>query len=229
MEIGNGLVDSLYTNLQFPLEHGRPYVIMNMVTTIDGKSVVAGPKEIGGNLGSAVDKLLMRRIQQVSDAVLIGAVTQRNSPDIHYDERLIRIVVTHSGNLLWNSRFFKDAPARAIALCPEQTSLSPPISGVKVLRSGKTEIDWLSAIRTLYRDLGIKVLLVEGGANVNGQLLRLEIVDELFLTIAPRVKLGVGLPTYADGEPFPAQKMPRFKLLEAHRVDDEVFLRYRRA
>ncbi len=229
MKINESPTGDIYATLRFPEGIGKPYVVMNMITTIDGKSVVAEPGEAGENLGSSVDRMLMRRIQQASDAVLIGGVTQRSSSAIHYEENLLRIAVTRSGNLLWKSRFFTEAPERAIILCPENTPINPPLDGVRVLRSGQEGVEWSSALSRLNEDFGVKVLLVEGGANINGQLLRLGVVDELFLTLAPRVKLGRGLPTYADGEPFPAMEMPRFSLLEAHRVADEVFLRYRKS
>jgi 2,5-diamino-6-(ribosylamino)-4(3H)-pyrimidinone 5'-phosphate reductase len=229
MKIGESDVEAIYSALRFPLREGMPYVVMNMVTTIDGKSVVSESGEEDEALGSAVDRLLMRRIEGASDAVLIGATTQRSSPQIHYDENLLRIVVTRSGNLLWESRFFTDAPNRSLILCPERTLVEPPISGVRVLRCGQDEVDWSLVLSRLYEEFKIRVLLVEGGAMVNGQLLKLGIVDELFLTLAPRIKLGKGLPTYADGEPFPAREMPRFRIVEVHKVADEMFLRYRRA
>jgi riboflavin biosynthesis pyrimidine reductase len=54
-------------------------------------------------------------------------------------------------------------------------------------------------------------------------------VDELFLTIAPKVRLGRDVPTYAGGEALPREAIQRFSLVEHQAVGDEIFLRYRRA
>jgi riboflavin biosynthesis pyrimidine reductase len=53
-------------------------------------------------------------------------------------------------------------------------------------------------------------------------------VDELFLTLAPKVKLGANLPTYAGGDPLDKEDVLRWRLVGCHPIEDEVFLRYRR-
>jgi hypothetical protein len=53
-------------------------------------------------------------------------------------------------------------------------------------------------------------------------------VDELFLTITPKVKLGKDVPTYSDGNALPREQMQIYDLVENHEVNGEIFLRYRR-
>ena len=53
-------------------------------------------------------------------------------------------------------------------------------------------------------------------------------MDELFLTMAPKVKLGRELPTYAGGDPLPKSNLQNYDLIEHHAVESEIFLRYRR-
>ena len=77
-------------------------------------------------------------------------------------------------------------------------------------------------------NFGIERLLVEGGSEVNASFLSKDLVEELFLTIAPKIRLGRDLPTYAGGDPFPRGHMPAFELLSCQTIEDEVFLRYRR-
>ena len=78
------------------------------------------------------------------------------------------------------------------------------------------------------REKGVERLYVLGGSDLNGQLLGADLVDELFLTVAPKVRLGDDLPTYAGGEALPRSDLLDFTLVESHVVQDEVFLRYRR-
>ncbi len=206
----------------------RPYVFINMVATIDGKTISSARGEPVEDLGSDFDKVVMRRIEDAADAVLIGAGSQRSSPKITYPPHLIRIVATRSGRLLWGSRFFNDDPSKVVVLCPSTTQLLNAPPGVRVLRAGTDSIDWPLALRKIREELGVRRLLVEGGSDVNGQLLGLDLVNELFLTIAPKVKLGSSTPTYAGAEALPRGEMQNYRLIEEHCVGEEVFLRYRR-
>ena len=71
-------------------------------------------------------------------------------------------------------------------------------------------------------------LLVEGGSELNASLLSQDLVDELFWTVSPKVKLGRDVPTYADGESLPREALLNFRLLGNETVGDEVYLRYHR-
>src|SRR5690606_18090468 len=55
----------------------RPYVVVNMVTTLDGRATAAGRVH---ELGSALDRRLMRKRRAAVDAVLRGADTVRPNP-----------------------------------------------------------------------------------------------------------------------------------------------------
>ncbi len=98
---------------------------------------------------------------------------------------------------------------------------------LQVLRAGRGDVDLNDLVRQL-KGMGVERLLVMGGSTLNAQLLKLGLVDELFLTVAPKVKLGKDVPTYADGEPLARGEIQDYALIEEHRVGDELFLRYRR-
>jgi riboflavin biosynthesis pyrimidine reductase len=131
--------------------------------------------------------------------------------------------------VLYPSRFFDDAPDKAIVLCPKTAAVPDLPEGVKVVRIGERSVDWQAALRHLSEVEDISTLLVEGGSNVNAQLLMMDLADELFLTIAPKIKLGAETPTYADGEALSRDQIQEYEILESHVHGDEVFLRYRRA
>lgn len=218
-----------YSPLDFPVDYApkeRPYTFINMVATIDGKIVTGNRGEPVEDLGSKIDHILMRRIQSAAEGVLIGAGAQRSSNKIWYPKELFRFVATRSGNVLTDSRFFSDAPDKAFIICPESAQVP---MGIRTIRAGKTDVDWKAALAKIRKELGIKRLLIEGGSDINAQLLKLELVDELFLTIAPKIKLGADTPTYADGEALPRELVQKYKLIGEHRWLDEVFLRYRRS
>jgi len=219
-------LSEIYERLEFPAAPpSRPYCFINMVTTIDGKILSGERGEPVEDLGSKVDHDLMRKIQGSADAVLIGAGAQRSSPKIWYPGHLLRFVATRSGNVLTPSRFFDDEPEKAFVICSESAVVS---EGLKTVRVGDDNIDWVAGFEILRGRFGVEKLLVEGGSDINAQILALDLVDELFMTLAPKVKLGKDVPTYADGEPLSREHVQQYELIESNRSGDEMFLRYRR-
>ena len=66
-----------YTTLELPPPPAdRPYVLMNMVSSVDGKVVIEGTEQ---GLGSKVDQRLMRELRVNADMVINGASTLRAS------------------------------------------------------------------------------------------------------------------------------------------------------
>lgn len=216
----------VYPRLQFgPAPPDRPYVYINMVATIDGKTVSGARDEPVQDLGSDLDHATMRQIERASQAVLVGAGSLRATKGLHYPPGLLRIVVSGSGEVPTDRRFFSDEPGRAFIATHK--AANPPI-GLNVIVAGDGTLDWPGLLRTLRCEHGVERLLVEGGSEVNASLLALDLVDELFLTLSPKVKLGRGVPTYAGGEPLPRDGVLPFQLVSCQPVGDEVFVRYRR-
>lgn len=217
-----------YEHLEFPEPpEDRPYVVINMVSTIDGKILSGNRDEHVMDLGSQTDHRTMRLIESKADAVMIGAGSLRATPNLRYEGRLKRIVVTATGKLDYGTKFFSEAASQAYVVCgPEGSALVP--ENIQKLPVA-LPIDWKHLLKTIRTTLGVRHLLVEGGSELNGNVLRADVVDELFLTLAPKVKLGRNVPTYAGGEPLDRTELLEFTLAGHVAVEDELFLRYRRA
>jgi len=210
---------SAYQELDWPVAPGdRPYVFMNMVSTIDGKILTGERDEPVMDLGSPLDHATMRYLESQADAVLIGSGSLRATPGIWYERSLKRVVMTKSGDLPWHSRFFTDAPDQAFVSGGDR----PLPDGVRRLPGD------LSSLLNELRGLGVERLLVEGGSEINALFLAADLVDELFLTVAPKIKLGRDVPTIADGEPLARDQVQRWSLVSHQAVEDDLFLRYRR-
>lgn len=226
-------IPPLYEDLRFPAApEERPYVFTNMVMTLDGKTVSGSREEAVMDLGSPADHAAMRQIQDAADGVMIGAGTLRATKGIWFPAHLVRVVVTRSGRVPLESRFFTDVPGKAIvaggqASDPERQAESLS-HGVDHFAAGEGGLDMRALLWYLRAKRGVERLLVEGGSELNGELFGLGVVDELFLTLAPKVKLGRETPTYAGGEPLPRGHLQSFELLSEQRVGDELFLRYRK-
>lgn len=217
---------NVYGNLEFPVARAnRPYVYCNMVATIDGKTISGNRDEGVSDLGSKIDHLLMRRTIRAADAVMIGGQTLRATPESWNPQVTRRIVVTRTGNLPADHCFLLGGESY---IATGGSALFDPPGNARIIRAGGEKIDFALLLARL-KDLGIERLLVLGGSEINGELLQADLVDELFLTVAPKIKLGTDLPTYAGGQPLPREALLQFKLVENHVIDDEVFLRYRRS
>ena len=204
----------------------RPYVFLNMVSTLDGKTV-SSDADSPIRLGSSVDKQAMRDLEASADAVVIGRKTLSATPGLWYEDRLLRYVVTNNPSSLGNGRFFTDSPQKAWIVTSE-AGAEKAGKALNVLTAGTEEVDLAIALQKMRHEHGVRVLALEGGSTLNGSFFREGFVDEIYLTMAPRIKLGTSLPTVATGIPFPEELMPKFKLVSHFAVDDELFLRYRR-
>jgi len=220
----------LYSDIEFPEAPGdRPYVFINMASTIDGKIVL---KERGGNaagIGGPTDQLLFRRLQMNADAALIGGGTLRASQVI-YPPEMLRFVATRTGDLPLQNRFFRDAPGRAFVIVPEDLSpekLDILRAAANVVQVGEHDIDWPRALNYVRTELNVRALLCEGGAQLNDQMIRMGLADELFLTLAPKLKGGAHLPTIMTGDGYPPDVALPASLISIYHDSDEIYLRYR--
>lgn len=210
---------SVYSQIDWPPAPAeRPFVFMNMVSTIDGKILTGERDEPVMDLGSKTDHATMRWLEGQADCVLIGAGSLRATPGIWYASGLKRVVLTKRGGLPFHSRFFTDDPSLAFVAGGDDALPQ----GVQRLPSDLPSL--LSALRAQ----GVERLLIEGGSEINALFLRADVVDELFLTLAPKIKLGREVPTIADGEPLARSEVQRWDLVSQILVESELFLRYRR-
>lgn len=216
--------EGVYPHLEFgPAPPDRPYVYINMVATIDGKTVSGDRDEPVQDLGSHLDHATMRQIENQSDAVLVGAGSLRATRKMNYPEGLVRIVATASGNVPEDHPFFTE---RALVATTEEGAKR--LAHRTAIVCGQETVAWRPLLKQLREAHGVRKLLVEGGSEVNGSLLSEDLVDELFLTICPKVKLGRETPTYAGGEPLERECMLQFHLVSSITIGNEVFVRYRR-
>jgi riboflavin biosynthesis pyrimidine reductase len=54
------------------------------------------------------------------------------------------------------------------------------------------------------------------------------LIDEWFLTLAPKVKGGRHIPTTVEGDGLPREQVVRLELVSVYENEGELYLRYRR-
>jgi riboflavin biosynthesis pyrimidine reductase len=124
---------SLHGALRFPLRRDKPYVLANLVTTLDGVVSLGVPGHMGGkdiSGSSQQDVMLMGVLRSVSDALIVGAGTLRRSggarmtaeeiypplaqayaelrAGVGKKSPLLNVIVTNSGELDPHMELFKD-------------------------------------------------------------------------------------------------------------------------
>jgi 5-amino-6-(5-phosphoribosylamino)uracil reductase len=95
-----------------------------------------------------------------------------------------------------------------------------------LLELGRSRVDVARLLEWLATERGCKVVLCEGGGVLVSALFAAHAVDELYLTLVPRILGGAGAPTIVEGDGFEPDVIPDAKLVSADRVGDELFLRY---
>jgi riboflavin biosynthesis pyrimidine reductase len=81
--------------------------------------------------------------------------------------------------------------------------------------------------RRLRDDLGVGRMMCLGGPTLNATLIQAGTVDELFLTMAPKLHGGAEMPTLMEGAGFEPRAMPVLELLSLYADGGELYLRYR--
>lgn len=220
----------------------RPFVLINMATTADGK-ITSATREYP-RFTSDYDRKGMDRLRAGADAILVGAGTIRaDNPALHVRDPemreyraalgkppgLTRILLTRSGTILADSRFFSDVGAgeRIIATVDEtpEAAFATVRHLASIWRCGRGEVDLVRLLARL-RDHGIERLLVEGGGELNWHFFEADLVDELYLTIAPTLLGGRDAPTLLEGTGFSMKRQRSLRLADLHREGDELYCRY---
>jgi riboflavin-specific deaminase-like protein len=228
--------ESIYEDLELPpggrREASRPYVIINMVSSVDGKTAIGGK---AARIGSQIDRQTMRNLRSHADAVMIGANTLRAEKlSLGIDEpsdkpQPLAIIATRTGDVPVESNLLLGEGQEVLLLSPRELP-GYPGGRTRRLRASEApsdEVDLGEALRMLNSEHGVDVLLVEGGPTLNHALISGGLADELFLTLAPKL-LGSGISesrTILDGGPLPPET-PTPDLLSVYLAGEELLLRY---
>jgi riboflavin biosynthesis pyrimidine reductase len=178
---------------------GRPWVLINMVASLDGATTVDGSSR---GLGDADDLAMFKALRAVPDVILVGAGTARADDygPIRLDEERVErrraIGKEHLPRLAVLSSTLDFDPSAKLFSKPD----SPPI----ILTGPDADPDRLRALEPVAEvvilgelrveevigHFGSGVVLCEGGPRLNSQLAAAGVVDELNLTMAPLIVGG---------------------------------------
>lgn len=243
-------------DLAIALRAGRPTLVTNFVSTLDGViSYNTAESDGGGEISGHFepDRFVMGLLRALADVVLVGAGTVRAAPDGAWTPDSIHPASSAQYAALRERLGLRPNPITAVvtasgALDLRHPGLADPAVEVVVVTTSAGEaalrqravprhIDVRSTgDRVQPRDLlealalrGAELVLCEGGPHLLGQLLEAHLVDEMFLTIAPQLA-GRSASTprlgLVEGMAFTAAEAPWARLADLRRADDHLFARY---
>jgi riboflavin-specific deaminase-like protein len=189
---------------------GRPYLVLNMVASLDGKAALDGRTR---GLGGEADRQIFHHLRTQADALLVGAGTVREerygratkSEELRakreeegLDPDPLTVIV--SGRLLLpvDLPILQDPDARVLIATGAEHELEGTRARIEYVRTG----DDLPLLLALLRERGTRSLVCEGGPTLNSYLLAADAVDELFLCLSPKLVGGVEELTIVGGRPL---------------------------
>jgi riboflavin-specific deaminase-like protein len=212
----------------------RPYLVLNFVTTLDGRAAISGRSR---GIGSDTDAEMLQRLRTRADAVMIGAGTMRaerygrmvSDPELRELRESaglaadpLGVIVSNRFELPWDAGLFTNGGGQVVIFTASEEDPPETATPVTVVRHPDgVELD--RALAWLRTEREIRSVLCEGGPTLHGRLREGGLTDELFLTIAPKIAGGEG-PRILEGALADVDQVELAWLLESR---GELFARYR--
>ena len=213
---------------------GRPYVVMNMVVSLDGKAAREGTTR---GMGGEADRQLFHHLRTQADAILVGAGTVREerygravkSEELRAKREReglepdpLTVIVSASGHLPADLPLLQEPGARVVIATAAEGQIEGVAADVSYLRVAD---DLPVLLARLREEHGVASVLCEGGPTLNSHLLASGLADELFMSVDPVLLGGADALTLAAGRPL--TEPVRADLISLVKGDDGLFFRWR--
>ena len=223
-------------NLRDRAGDDRPYTVANFISSADGRAAFRGHS---GPLGDEADRELFHGLRELAEAVFVGTGTlraeryhrlvrdperRRRRVEAGLEPEPLMCVVSRSGNVPVEIPMFSEPDVRMVVFSPVDNDFGACSARIELIRLDPGELTLTTVFRWLRDDYGIRLLLCEGGPTVFSSLLTERLVDELFLTLAPKLVGGGTSPTISSG-----MELPELQPLEPAWVlerDGTLYVRY---
>ena len=231
----DSLIGSLDLRGRAPAE--RPYTVVNFAATVEGNVSIAGRS---GAIGDAGDRALFHALREHVDAVLAGTGTLRaegygrilgkperrqRRTEAGLSPEPLACVISRSGELPTGIPLFAEPEAEIVVFSPRKTQLDGIAAVVHPEPYDPAGEHPLAEVMAILRDrYDVRVLLCEGGPTLFASLLRESLVDELFLTLAPKLSGGDDGPSVTAGQPL--RELVELRIRWVLERDDSLYLRY---
>ncbi len=182
----------------------RPAVWVNCAVSLDGRLAYADGRP--ARLSGPEDLVRVHRMRAQAGAVLVGVGTVvRDDPSLRVRWELLgeparteptRIVLDSSGRLPEGARVLDTGAPTIVATSQRSTRTYPP--HVRRLVAGTDRVD-VGTLFVRLAELGLRTVMVEGGARVLASVLRAGLFDRFTVYTAPFVIGGETAPAMVAG------------------------------
>jgi riboflavin-specific deaminase-like protein len=212
----------------------RPYLGINMVSSLDGKATLDWRTR---GLSSDTDRRVFHQLRTQADAVMVGAGTARTERygritktdelrQIRQNEGLVpdALAVVVSGRLdLPPDLPLLNEPDQRVVIATASADTLPGLTGdVEYARVGDDLPRLMAYLREQH---GVNSVLCEGGPTLNSFLFAADVVDELFLTLNPKLLSGSAALTIVAGRELVEPAEPG--LVSVAEAGGELYTRWR--
>jgi 2,5-diamino-6-(ribosylamino)-4(3H)-pyrimidinone 5'-phosphate reductase len=187
-------------------------IIVNSAMTVDGKIAT---HQGDSAISSKDDLIRVHKLRDSVDGIIVGISTVlADNPRLTIrlgrkrpkERHLTRIIIDSTGRIPIDSQILRTASKIKTIIAVTKLAHMNVIRKIKktgaiVIVAGTHTVDLKKVVWTVQR-MGIKKILVEGGGEINWSLFRLGIVNELIVTMAPRIVGGRRAITLAEGEGY---------------------------
>jgi 2,5-diamino-6-(ribosylamino)-4(3H)-pyrimidinone 5'-phosphate reductase len=227
---------------QWWLRMDKPFIFINSAMSADGKISTWQRKQV--RISGTIDFDRVDQLRATSDAVMVGIGTvladdpsltvksaqrkaERKAKGL--DENPIRIVIDSQARTPLEADIFKKGEGKRIVVVSSSAS-SENVDALRkkaiVIISGDTRIDLPDVMQQLHR-LGIKHLMVEGGATLNWAMLSSRLVDEIYTFVGNIIIGGQMAPTLVDGKGFTDTSTLPLELISAEKIETGLLLKWK--
>jgi 2,5-diamino-6-(ribosylamino)-4(3H)-pyrimidinone 5'-phosphate reductase len=212
----------------------RPYVIINCAMSADGKIALPSRKQFRISCDEDIER--MYQLRNDSDAVLVGIETiLSDDPKLTVKEKFvknpnqpIRIILDSKCRTPVNALAVDDRAKTlifTIIKCEKNFNENVEIIKCKPDENGYINI---KSILEILHNRGIKTLMVEGGGTVIWSFLKIGLVDDFFVYIAPIIVGGKNTPTISDGEGIKSfDELLHLKIISMKKLGPGVLFHYK--
>lgn len=213
-----------------------PYVTLKAAQTLDG--MIADDNHFSEWISSDVSRKYVHQLRSKYDAVLIGSNTAKID-DPKLTVRMVegrnpfRVVLDSELKLSPELKLFKNNKDKKTILV---ASLANQLKKNKIekfnkrgvelifVKKNKDEgINLLSLLKKLSKR-GIASVLVEGGGKIYSSFMKLELFDDVFLFISPKI-LGEGIKTFSELNFKNLKQAMKLNIIKSEIVGDDILIK----
>lgn len=220
----------------------RPFIFINSAMSADGKLSTKEKNQV--RISGKLDFERVDELRAQADAIIVGIGTVLSddpsltvkSPErkaarkaIGKSENPARIIVDSAARTPPNADIFRKGDGiRIIAV-----SNAAPAENIEklekkalVIRTGTDKVD-LPELAGKLKEMGINILMVEGGATLNWGMLSAGLVDEIYTFIGNLIIGGATAPTFTDGDGFSEAELLDLELISSEKIEDGILLKWK--